>query len=346
MRMAYPPIDNWGYWLKHPNPTIQIEISRIRHQKSPPHDRGRTLTPYRVRDPSAPVSAGWRRCYRPSAGRAPRLVDPRWFRPPQPSSVPAAGCIRVRHRAGSGEPSGIIRLAEAALICFAGRRRSTTLLATVTRRGYRGALRAEKKSMSPNTLPTTLWCSAHRRPPRLFSAMTNGSRSRPELKTLEDATQLRRRILSAFEDADRRKRSAAGAPRAADLLSSSGAGRPAWKLAGTIGRVAHAPRPCRRTFATSTPQQCEASFLNRGRIAALLARLPRTTCPAMPQRSLESLGVEVAVGQPVTECSAEGVRLWRQETGSQNHHLGRRRAPAFPRAAEMALGARPTAPAG
>jgi len=59
----------------------------------------------------------------------------------------------------------------------ARRREVTTLLATVTGRRHRGALRAAGMAATP--CPTTRWCS----PPALampISGMTNGSRLRPD----------------------------------------------------------------------------------------------------------------------------------------------------------------------
>ena len=72
----------------------------------------------------------------------------------------------------------------------------------------------------------------------------------PGLKTLEDATTLRRRILVAFERAERETDPA----RRAALLTFViiGAGPTGVEIAGTIAELAQATR-CRRTSATSTP---------------------------------------------------------------------------------------------
>ena len=72
----------------------------------------------------------------------------------------------------------------------------------------------------------------------------------PGLKTLEDATTLRRRILVAFERAERET----DPERRAALLTFViiGAGPTGVELAGTIAELAQATR-CRRTSATSTP---------------------------------------------------------------------------------------------
>ncbi len=74
-----------------------------------------------------------------------------------------------------------------------------------------------------------------------ISAMTNGSRSRPGLKTLEDATTIRRRILLAFERAE----SETDPARRAALLTFVivGAGPTGVELAGTIAELAHDTLP-------------------------------------------------------------------------------------------------------
>ena len=74
----------------------------------------------------------------------------------------------------------------------------------------------------------------------------------PGLKTLEDATTLRRRILVAFERAERET----DPQRRAALLTFVivGAGPTGVELAGAIAELAQ-DRRCRRTSATSTPHE-------------------------------------------------------------------------------------------
>jgi NADH dehydrogenase len=122
----------------------------------------------------------------------------------------------------------------------------------------------------------------------------------PGLKTLEDATTLRRRILIAFEDAERES----DPQRRAALLTFViiGAGPTGVELAGTIAELAQdtlAP-----DFRNIDTRKARVVLVEAGpRVLAGFA----DELSAYAQRSLESLGVEVALGQPVTECTADGV---------------------------------------
>jgi len=122
----------------------------------------------------------------------------------------------------------------------------------------------------------------------------------PGLKTLEDATTLRRRILVAFERAERETDPA----RRAALLTFVivGAGPTGVELAGTIAELAKDTlRPDFRNIDTDTAR---VVLIEAGpRVLAGFA----DDLSAYAQRSLESLGVEVILGQAVTECSADGV---------------------------------------
>src|SRR5512142_1548833 len=122
----------------------------------------------------------------------------------------------------------------------------------------------------------------------------------PGLKTLEDATTLRRHILVAFERAERESDPA----RRAALLTFVivGAGPTGVELAGTISELAKdtlAP-----DFRNIDTQKARVVLIEAG--PRVLAGFP-DDLSAYAQRSLESLGVEVVLGQPVTECSADGV---------------------------------------
>src|SRR6201989_2586006 len=122
----------------------------------------------------------------------------------------------------------------------------------------------------------------------------------PGLKTLEDATTLRRRILIAFEDAERESDPA----RRAALLTFVviGAGPTGVELAGTIAELAHDTLP--PDFRNIDTHKARVVLIEAG--SRLLAGFP-DELSAYAQRSLESLGVELAFGQPVTECTADGV---------------------------------------
>jgi NADH dehydrogenase len=122
----------------------------------------------------------------------------------------------------------------------------------------------------------------------------------PGLKTLEDATTLRRRILIAFEDAERESDSL----RRAALLTFViiGAGPTGVELAGTIAELAQDTLP--PDFRNIDTRTARVVLIEAG--SRVLAGFP-DELSTYAQRSLESLGVEVAFGQPVTECTADGV---------------------------------------
>jgi NADH:quinone reductase (non-electrogenic) len=122
----------------------------------------------------------------------------------------------------------------------------------------------------------------------------------PGLKTLEDATTLRRRILVAFERAERETDPA----RRAALLTFVivGAGPTGVELAGTIAELARDTLP--PDFRNIDTHKTRVVLIEAG--PRVLAGFP-DDLSAYAQRSLEEIGVEVVLGQPVTECSNEGV---------------------------------------
>jgi NADH dehydrogenase len=122
----------------------------------------------------------------------------------------------------------------------------------------------------------------------------------PGLKTLEDATTLRRRILVAFERAERES----NPERRAALLTFVivGAGPTGVELAGTIAELAQDTLP--PDFRNIDTHKARVVLIEAGpRVLAGFS----DDLSAYAQRSLKSLGVEVVLGQAVTECSSNGV---------------------------------------
>jgi NADH dehydrogenase len=124
----------------------------------------------------------------------------------------------------------------------------------------------------------------------------------PGLKTIDDATYLRRRILLAFEraenetDVDERRR----------LMTFVvvGGGATGVEMAGAIAELAR--RALVSDFRSIDPL-CASIILVEGAQRLLTPFDPSISAAA--QRSLKQLGVEVRLGAAVTNCSCEGVRL-------------------------------------
>lgn len=124
----------------------------------------------------------------------------------------------------------------------------------------------------------------------------------PGLKTLEDATTIRRRILLAFEQAELED----DPERRAALLTFViiGAGPTGVELAGTIAELAH--ETLKGEFRSFDTDRARVLLVEAGPriLSAFTEKLA-----AYAQRKLEELGVEVLLGEAVTECSVEGVRI-------------------------------------
>jgi NADH dehydrogenase len=122
----------------------------------------------------------------------------------------------------------------------------------------------------------------------------------PGLKTLEDATTLRRRILVAFERAERET----DPQRRAALLTFVivGAGPTGVELAGTIAELAQDTLP--PDFRNIDTQHARVVLIEAGpRVLAGFA----DDLSAYAQAALESSGVEVVLNQAVTECAGDHV---------------------------------------
>jgi len=122
------------------------------------------------------------------------------------------------------------------------------------------------------------------------------------LKTLEDATTIRRRVLLAFERAE-----TARDPAERDACLTFiiiGAGPTGVELAGIIAELAHKTLP--REFRNIDTRKAKVILVEAG------PRVLPTFVPELSEyalKALNDLGVEVRLGKPVTECTAEGVQI-------------------------------------
>jgi NADH:ubiquinone reductase (H+-translocating) len=122
----------------------------------------------------------------------------------------------------------------------------------------------------------------------------------PGLKTLEDATSIRRRILLSFERAERETDPA----RRAALLTFViiGGGPTGVELAGAIAELAHHNLP--QDFRHIDTRKARVVLIEAG------ARILPSFTPdlsAYAHAALERLGVDIQLGRAVRECSAQGV---------------------------------------
>jgi NADH dehydrogenase len=122
----------------------------------------------------------------------------------------------------------------------------------------------------------------------------------PGLKTLEDATTIRRRILLAFERAERE--SDPEKRRALMTFVIIGGGPTGVELAGTIAELARDTLP--GEFRNIDPSKARVVLIEAGE-RVLAGFKPELS--AYAKKALERLGVIVELGRAVTECTADGV---------------------------------------
>jgi NADH dehydrogenase len=124
----------------------------------------------------------------------------------------------------------------------------------------------------------------------------------PGLKSIDDATHIRRRILTAFEQAEmtdddnERERLM--------RFVIVGGGPTGVELAGTIAELAH--RTLAADFRRIDPRSATITLVEAG--PRLLPYLD-ASLSEYARQSLQKLGVEVRLGMPVTHCDEEGVSI-------------------------------------
>ena len=124
----------------------------------------------------------------------------------------------------------------------------------------------------------------------------------PGLKKIDDATAIRRRILTAFEQAE-----AADNHEARRRLLTFvviGGGPTGVEMAGAIAELARVA--LRNDFRKIDPAEASIVLVEAG--PRVLAAFP-PVLSAAAHRALERLGVQVRLGTPVTRCDAEGVTI-------------------------------------
>jgi NADH dehydrogenase len=161
----------------------------------------------------------------------------------------------------------------------------------------------------------------------------------PGLKTIEDATEIRRRILIAFEAAERE---ANPAQRSAWMrFVVVGGGPTGVELAGAVGEIAH--DTLRRDFRSIEPP--DATIVLVEAMDRILPGYP-VGLSASARRQLERLGVTVRTGTRVTELDEHGVTV---AVGDRTERIGARtviwaagvQAASFGRVVAEATGAEP-----
>ena len=127
-------------------------------------------------------------------------------------------------------------------------------------------------------------------------------RHAPGLKKIDDATEIRRRILTAFERAE--KETDAAERRRLLNFVIIGAGPTGVEMAGAIAELAR--RALARDFRQIDPRAARIVLVEAGSrvLAAFPERLSRRA-----HASLQRLGVEVRLGVPVSAVDAEGVSI-------------------------------------
>ena len=182
----------------------------------------------------------------------------------------------------------------------------TTMLATVT--GVDAAARAVKLAGGGTVSYDTLILATGAR--HGYFGHDDWEPFAPGLKTIEDATRLRSKILLAFEAAEREP----DPERRARWLTFVivGAGPTGVELAGTIADMAHDTLP--PEFRAIDTHMTKVLLIEAG--PRVLPGYPESLSD-YARRGLEKLGVEVSLGQAVTQIDAHGVVFGERRVASE-----------------------------
>ena len=132
----------------------------------------------------------------------------------------------------------------------------------------------------------------------------------PGLKTLEDATTIRRRLLLAFEQAELETDPVLR--KALLTFSIIGAGPTGVELAGIIAELAH--RTLVKEFRTIDTSTARIILIEAG--PRILPVFPPSLSD-YAEKSLTKMGVEVRTGTPVTACDARGISIGDEQVASR-----------------------------
>jgi NADH dehydrogenase len=131
----------------------------------------------------------------------------------------------------------------------------------------------------------------------------------PGLKSIDDATRIRRRILTAFERAEMTSDPAERERLLRFVIV--GGGPTGVELAGTIAELAH--RTLAKDFREIDPRQARVMLVEAG------DRILPALHPSLSQyaaKALQRLGVEVCLGDSVAECDEQGVAIGQRRVAS------------------------------
>jgi len=179
--------------------------------------------------------------------------------------------------------------------------------------GYRNITVMLGEVMGVDVMAHTVMMSGGRHVPYDYLVLATGARHAyfghhdweafaPGLKNIEDATEIRRRILIAFERAE--NETDANERQILMRLVIVGGGPTGVELAGAIAELAR--RALAKDFRNIDPRVTRIILVEAG--PRLLPSFPQDLSEDATQR-LERLGVEVRVGVPVTAVDALGVTI-------------------------------------